>query len=148
LPAAAETPLNCTQGTVRKIAVSADKTGVRFRGDCTPPPGFDPSTGGLSLELAYEPEADPANIIYTVTLPNLTKTSRGYLYKDKAGTMGGITLVRFSDNDGVFRVTVSRKGAAIAGATRAATLRMVLVSGTVCVRTCGSACAFSHGTRL
>ena len=41
-----------------------------LRIDALIPSGLDPVTNGLSVEVNYEPEARPLNLIYSVTLPN------------------------------------------------------------------------------
>ena len=144
LPAgAAEVPRSCASGTA-KVSVSKDLTRMHIRGVISPALDFDPVANGMTIEVAYEPEADPANLVYTVTLPNtgFTLTPRGVVvYKDDAGTIGGITAVRIkSRTAGGKQLAVARRGTAITGLNRAGKVRAALGAGG-CVRNCGTPCA-------
>ena len=63
VPALAESSLSCDSGSVRSLHVSPGRSRVNLIAELDPSPGFDPMANGLTLDLAYEPEADPANIL-------------------------------------------------------------------------------------
>src|SRR5262245_58745858 len=94
-PAAAEIRYSCDPATVSRLMMSAGHTTLRFAGTFTPSGAFDPIANGLQIEVSYAPETDPANAIFSVALPGSSFTPLprgGFLYKDDAGTVGGITV--------------------------------------------------------
>ena len=144
LPAAAENPFSCGSGTVARLKFDKARTKIAFKGTFTPPPGFDAAANGLTLDLLTEPETDPANGFYSVTLPGagFTTTPSGHQrYKDSLGTVGGITLVKVQTvSNGDKRITVKRKGSAIT-VPPGGVFRMIATSGGACVRHCGAGCS-------
>jgi hypothetical protein len=154
--AAVPHPLCEGTGAVEKMSLTARGTRLRFRAMYTPPAGFDPAAAGLTIDVAYEPETDPANDAYTATLPPgaLVTVPRGLRYRDPSGAIAGVTDVKILDRpDGAKRITVTRrKGAVIGPLARAGAVRIVLTAGTAtadpCVRLCNTACELFRGPRL
>jgi hypothetical protein len=144
LPVGAENPFSCGSGTVARLKFDKARTKISFKGTFAAPPGFDVAANGLSLDLWTEPETDPAHGFYSVTLPagGFTTTPSGQQrYKDPAGVIGGITLVKLQTlSTGDKRITVKRKGAAIT-VPPGGVFRMVATSGGGCVRHCGASCS-------
>jgi hypothetical protein len=142
--ARAENPFSCGSGTVARLKFDPARTKIAFKGTFTAPPGFDAAANGLSLDLWTEPETDPGNTFYSVTLPagGFTTLPSGQVrYKDPSGATGGITLVKIQTiRTGEKRITVKRKGTAIT-TPPGGVFRMIVTSGTACVRHCGSSCA-------
>src|SRR5262245_8223834 len=146
--AATEPPRSCAPGTAR-VSVSKDLTRMRIKGVISPDASFDPVAHGLLIEVSYEPEADPANVVYSVMLPanGFSVTPRGIVaYKDDTGAVGGITVARIKNRpQGGKQLSVSRRGTALTALNRTANLRASLTAGG-CVRNCGTPCAVdSHG---
>src|SRR5262245_56562165 len=145
-----EAPYQCAQGTLKRVMATTDGTRMKLRGRFELPPDFDPVTNGMRIDLVYEPETDPANLLYSAILPanGFQSIRGGFLYRDRTGTIDGITRVRIRRNPlGVHGVTVVRKdGAGLAG-LHAAALRVVLRSGSACTRSCGGECVM-RGPRL
>ncbi len=150
LPAVAETPYNCHPGFSPRVQVSADRTQLRFTGRLETPAGFDPAANGLGISVSYEPETDPANVIFNVTLPasGFTASASGARYRDPAGSVGGVTLVALQGAIGSQKFKMTRNGTALPGPLPAGNLRVVVSSGSGCVRTCGSPCRLSKSQRL
>ncbi len=142
--ARAENPFSCGSGTVSRIRFDKARTKIAFKGEFTPPAGFDPFAHGLSIDLWTEPETDPANAFFSVALPasGFTMLPSGQLrYKDNLGAHGGITLVQLKTlATGEDRVTIKRKGTALT-VPPGGVFRMVLTSGSACVRHCGTSCS-------
>src|SRR5262245_37797255 len=115
--ARAENPYSCESGTVKKLKFDAARTKISFTGDFTAPFGFDPTLFGLTLDLWTEPETNPANQFFTVTLPETgfaALPSGQVRYQDASGAVGGITLVKISRlSSGLRRFVVKRKGTAL-----------------------------------
>ncbi len=67
---ALEDHLSCEPAAVQKFRISGNHKRLRLRATFTPATGFtfDPTVNGLYLELAYEPEADPANVAQAASL--------------------------------------------------------------------------------
>lgn len=141
--ARAENPFSCGSGTVSRLKFDTARTKIAFKGEFMPPAGFDAAANGLSIDLWTEPETDPANAFFSVALPasGFTTLPSGQVrYKDNAGTQGGITLVQLKTlATGDIRVTIKRKGAALT-VPAGGVFRMVLTSGSACVRHCGASC--------
>jgi len=144
VPVRAENPFSCGSGTVARLKFDRLRTKISFKGTFAAPPGFDADANGLSLDLWTEPETDPANGFYSVTLPaaGFTTLPSGQVrYKDPAGATGGITLVKIQTiSTGDKRITVKRKGTAIT-TPPGGVFRMLVTSGTACVRHCGASCS-------
>jgi hypothetical protein len=142
--ARAENPFSCGSGTVSRMKFDKLRTKIAFKGTFIPPPGFDAVANGLSLDLWTEPETDPANTFFTATLPasGFTTLPSGQVrYKDLAGAQNGVTLVQLKTlATGERRITVKRKGAALT-VPPGGVFRMILTSGTACVRHCGAGCS-------
>ena len=143
--ARAENPFTCgSSGPVTKLSFDTARTKLSFKGTFALPAGFDPMTSGLTLDLWAEPETDPANALYGATIPasGFTQTPSGQVvYKDPSGAVGGITSIKLKTlSTGDRRITVKRKGSALA-LPPGGVFRMVLTSGSACVRHCGSSCA-------
>ncbi len=149
-------PLCDGTGTIEKMSLTARGTRLRLRAVYTPPAGFDPAATGLTLDVAYEPETDPANDAFTAVLPPgaLVPVPRGLRYRDPSGAIAGVTDVKILDRPGgARRITVTRrKGGVIAPLDRPGALRVVLTAGTAtgdpCVRFCNTACELFRGPRL
>jgi len=143
--AQAENPYSCGSGTVSKVKFNLGRTQMRFVGTFALPSGFDPATSGLTLDLWTEPEADPGNAFFTATLPNtafITLPSGQLRYVDNTGAQGGITLVKIAPlKTGDRRITVKRKLGPAIVTPPGGVFRMVLTSGTACVRHCGAPCS-------
>jgi hypothetical protein len=151
VPAAAETPYNCHPGFAPRVKVSADHSQLRFGGNLQTPAGFDPLTNGLDVVVSYEPETDPANIVFSASLPKtgFQALPNGVLYRDTAGTVAGVTYVRIAGPPGAQKAKLRRSGSPLAGPFPAGSLRVVLSSGAgACVRTCGSLCHLTNASRL
>ncbi len=149
LPAAAEPPRSCASGRA-KVAVSKDLTRLRLRGAISPDAAFDPVANGLVLEVAFEPEADPANTAWSAMLPaaGFQASGRGVVYKDPAGTVDGITLARITPRKGGgSQIVVARRGGAITALGRTGTVRAILMAGG-CVRNCGTPCTTDRRGRV
>jgi hypothetical protein len=143
--ARAENPFSCaSSGPVSKLSFDSARTKISFKGTFALPSGFDPIASGLTLDLLTEPETDPANAHYSVTLPagGFTQTPSGLIrYKDSAGAVGGITSVKIKTlSTGDRRITVKRKGSVLA-LPPGGVFRMILTSGGACVRHCGASCS-------
>ena len=147
----AENPFSCASGTVARLSFDLARTKMGFKGTFTPPPAFDADANGLKIDLWAEPETDPANAFYTVTLPGsgfITLPSGLVRYRDPSGTTGGITLVKLrTASSGDVRITIKRKGTAIT-TPAGAVVRVLLTSGSACVRNCGSRCIMTPSGRL
>ncbi|TMA54834.1 MAG: hypothetical protein E6J75_13200, partial [Deltaproteobacteria bacterium] len=140
-PAAAEIPYSCLGGTVKKMSISSTRKVLRI--DALISSGLDPVTNGLSIEVNYEPEVDPTNLVYSVALPKTGFVSRpgGSRYVDNHGTVGGVRHVVIKDaGGGLQRVKILRNGISIPGTSRAGNLRVAFGAGTACARTCGAPC--------
>lgn len=148
---AQDAPYQCSQGTVKRIMVKADGTRIKLRGRFDIPLDFDPTVNGLRLDLIYEPETDPANVLYSAVLPasGFEATHGGFLYRDRTGSVDGITRVRVRRNPlGVHGVTVVRNdGTAALAGLHAGPLRAVVRSGAACTRSCSGDCVL-RGSRL
>jgi len=141
-PAAAEIPYSCLGGTVKKMSISSTRKVVRI--DALIPSGLDPVTNGLSIEVNYEPEADPTNLVYSVALPKTGFVARpgGSRYTDNHGLVGGVRHVVIKDADGgMQRVKILRNGTVLPGTSHAGNLRVAFGAGSACARTCGSPCS-------
>ncbi len=130
-----------------RLGVTPLREHLRFSGEFPIPPGFDPLVDGLGVEVSYEPETDPANVVLIADLPasGFVRTVRSIRYTDSRATINGIKLVSISDlpaRPGFKRIKVNRRGAALTIPT-SGVLRVVFTSGTSCVRSCGSACDVS-----
>src|SRR5437773_6887930 len=124
VPAAAEIPYSCQGGTVKRMSIKSDRTVLRI--DAVIPSGLDPQANGLSVEVNYEPEADPANLVYSVTLPKtgFASVPGGSRYVDRQGLVGGVRHVTIKDaGGGMQRVKLFRNGGPLAGTPRAGNLR-------------------------
>src|SRR5579871_2955787 len=149
--AAAEIPYSCDPGSAQKLHIAAGRTTLLFRGRFTPSAALDPLSLGLQIEVSYDPETDPTNAIFQVTLPAsaFTAIPHGVMYKDAAGTRGGVTLVKLlTPPSGPTKVKIVRRGAPLPAATRSGNVHMAVGAGAHCMRTCGSVCSVSHATRL
>jgi hypothetical protein len=142
--ARAENPYSCEAGTVKRLKFDRGRMKLSFTGDFVPPAGFDPTLHGLTLDLWSEPETDPGNQFFSVTLPDSSFTVRGsgqVRYQDPTGAVGGITLVKITRlSSGQRRFVVKRKGAAIT-TPPGGVFRLVFTSGSGCMRSCGSSCS-------
>lgn len=152
LPALAETPASCGGVRARKLSLSTDRTRIRFRGDVFAGPGLPDVNGGLStdltLALAYEPEANPANQLWTATIPasGFEPIANGIRYRDNSGANGGVTLVLIKNGSaGTRKIIVKRKGAPIPGTAQAGALRLVVGANGGCARTCPVPCTVKGG---
>ena len=149
--AQAENPFSCGSGTVARLKFDPARTKIAFKGTFTPPPGFDADANGLKIDLWTEPETDPSNGFYSVTLPasGFTTLPNGLVrYKDPAGTVGGITLVKIRNFGGTDKqITIKRKGSVIT-TPPGGVFRMLLTSGSACVRHCGATCALQPSGNL
>jgi hypothetical protein len=147
LAATAETPLNCSSGTVKRVEVSSNGTRLTIRGTMPPVVGFDPVANGLDVELSYEPETDPANLLYRVMLPTgFVPIAGGFRYRDRSGSVDGIKLVKIRGRTGDdLRIVIKRRGPALAAGLESRPLRVVLDAGGTCVRSCPSACSAIGG---
>jgi hypothetical protein len=150
--ALAETPTSCGQMTTRKLAFGQSRAKLAFRGTIAPGPGLPalsaPLPADLTLTLAYEPEADPANAVFTVTLPgsSFTASPGGVRYRDPSGALFGIReVVIRSASDGARKVAVKGRGTVIP-ATQAGTLRLVVATTGGCARSCPSTCRLVGST--
>jgi hypothetical protein len=149
LLAAAQSP--CADGTILKLSLTPGREHLRFTTTFAPPPGFDPANDGLSITVAFEPDDDPANAFYTVTVPATLFTAVPHairFYSHDATLLDGLKLVRLSTvagNPGLLRVQMARRGTALPGTTRDGTVGVVLGSGSTCVRAC-IPCVGSTGT--
>src|SRR5262245_19789416 len=150
--ARAENPLSCSSGSVSRLKFNPGRTTMRFVGTFTSPVGFDPAANGLTLDLWNEPETDPANAFYTTTLPSsgfVVKPNGQLRYTDTSGAQGGITLVKISIiKTGDRRIILKRKAASAVATPAGGVFRMVLTSGTTCVRHCGSSCSLLPNGKL
>jgi hypothetical protein len=149
---AATNPVSCSPGTVARLKFNPGRTTMSFKGEFTTPPGFDPNNNGLTLDLWTEPETEPLNTFFTATLDgsDIFPRPNGQLrYRDPAGTQNGVTLVKIQPRPttGTTRITIKRKGAALT-VPPGGVFRMVLTSGSTCVRHCGSSCALLPSTKL
>jgi hypothetical protein len=149
-PVSAETPYNCHPGFSPRLQVSTDRTQLRFTGRLETPAAFDPTVDGLRVDVSYEPETDPANGIFSVSLPasGFSAGPGGVRYRDPAGTVGGVTFALLHGAPGAQKFKLSRNGPALPGPLPAGQLRVVVSSGSGCVRTCGSPCRLSKAQRL
>src|SRR5207247_1408758 len=98
------------------------------------------------VEVNYEPEADPANLVYSVTLPKtgFASVPGGSRYVDRQGLVGGVRHVTIKDaGGGMQRVKLFRNGGPLAGTPRAGNLRAAFGSGAACARTCGAPCVLA-----
>jgi hypothetical protein len=105
----------------------------------------------MTIDLWTEPETDPSNAFFTATLGNFTLLPNGQLrYKDPAGTQNGVTLVRIQPRPsaGTDRITIKRKAAAAIAVPPGGVFRMLLTSGSTCVRHCGSSCSLTPSNRF
>lgn len=145
---AQEAPYQCTAGTLRRLTATSD--GTRLRGRFDIPPDFDPTVNGMQIDLVYEPETDPANLLRSFDLPasGFVATRGGYAYQERIGSVDGITRVRVRRRPlGPLGVTLVRKDGSPLPGLHAGNLRIVLRSGTSCTRSCGATCAM-RGSRL
>src|SRR5215813_7933893 len=115
--ARAETDNICGAMNARRVSFSADRMKLGFRAVLLAEPGLPPLSGGfttdLAITLAYEPEADPANTVFTATLPaaSFVNLPHGVRYKDKAGSIAGITLLTLKDGRaGTRKLSIKRLG--------------------------------------
>jgi hypothetical protein len=147
----AETPNSCGGMAVRRLAFQAARTKFNFKAILDAGEGVPSLAGGLTsdftLTLAYEPEADPANTVFTTTIPaaSFALVRGGVRYKDPAGSIDGITLVSLRDGRlGTRKLRIKRKGTPLA-ATSAGNLRVVVTANGACSRSCPSACILAAG---
>jgi hypothetical protein len=143
---AAETSYSCNPGVLSRLKI-VPSSGQMFRGRFIQP-AMDPVANGLTIEAYQEPETDPANLVFSVTLPasGFVATSNGARYRDPNGAIGSVTSVRITTK-GAGRFTIRRSnGASSAGLTSGA-VRIVLGDGTAfCVRTCAAPCTQAGGS--
>lgn len=151
VPAHAETPNSCGGMNARRLAFQADRTKLSFRAVLAAGQGVPSLAAGLTsdltITLAYEPEADPANTIFTATLPaaSFQLVKGGARYKDRLGTIAGITQLAVKDGRaGTRKLSIKRKGAPIP-ATHAGNLRLVVTVNGACSRSCPSLCTLAGG---
>jgi hypothetical protein len=140
---AAETPLQCTQGAVQRLTITepSSTSRMRFRGTYPASAGLDPLADGLTIDLAYAPETDPANDLFSATIPASSFTVSGSVikYRDPAGAIGGITRIKIvSKGTADRKILVIRQGTPLTA--HEGVVRVVLTSGTDCVRTCATTC--------
>ena len=145
---AGEARFSCADAAVTRLAFTPPGPTQRFRLRATyPAAALDPAMNGLTIDLAYEPETDPANDVYNVTIPAAGFELQGstLVYRDPDGSLGGITKVKISNGpSGTKRILVQRKGATVAAANHTGNMRVVFTSGPSCVRTCATHCAASQ----
>src|SRR2546427_5577801 len=147
--AAAEIPYSCQGGSVKRMSISASRT--VFHIDALIPTGLNPVANGLTVEVNYEPEADPSNLVFSATLPSsgFVAVSGGSRYTDRHGSIGGVRRVRIKDaGGGMQRVKVYRNGAPLPGTPRAGNLRAAFGSGSACARTCGAPCVIRSSASI
>ncbi|HLK13065.1 MAG TPA: hypothetical protein VKW76_16940 [Candidatus Binatia bacterium] len=138
-PAAAQAP--CAAGTLVKLSLTPQRQHLRVTATFVPPAGFDPATQGLSITVAFEPDDDPANVFYTVTVPGtlFTQVPHAIRFVSHDGGMDGLKFVRLSDvpgSAGLMRIQMARRGTALANTMRDGVVGVVVGSGDACVRAC------------
>lgn len=139
-PAAAQTA--CVDATLLKLSLTPGREHLRFTATFVPPAGFDPAADGLGITVAFEPDDDPANLVYAVTVPGTLFTAVPHairFYSHDATLLDGLKLVRLSSvagSGGLLRIQMARRGAALPGTMRDGTVGVVLTSGSTCVRAC------------
>jgi hypothetical protein len=149
--ARAEMPLNCGAGTLKKLAVTAGGARLTIAGTLAPGPGFDPAAGGLTVELAYEPETDPANTFWHVMLPaeGFQARARGWDYRDRAGTVDGVRRVKLRERkNGELRFAIKRNGEPLGENLEAGRIRAAAAAGACAPQGCASAPVRLLGVRL
>lgn len=153
---AADTPASCGGVVLKRLAFNQARTKLKLTGNLLAGPGIPDVSGGLpgnlTLSLAYEPEADPAGELLSVTLPaaSFTAVDRGVRYKDSTGAVGGIQMVKIGTLDskhGTRKIVVKYKGAAL-DADHAGNLRATVSTTGGCARTCPSVCTLSTTNRI
>jgi len=140
-------PAQCAPAGVLRLGVTPLREHLRFSGEFPIPPGFDPLVDGLGVEVSYEPETDPTNVVLIAQLPasGFTRTPKSIRYTDSRATINGVKLVSISDlpaQPGFKRIKINRRGAPLT-IPMSGVLRVVLTSGAACVRSCGSTCDVS-----
>jgi hypothetical protein len=137
LPAHAETPLHCA--AAKLVRLSDGAKGIRLAASAAT--ALDPTTDGLVLEVATEPETDADAVVFTAMLPAESFTAEGssYRYADPAGAVQGITEVRLRVKKGRTKIAV-RTGSMALPAELDLPVRFVAQTGPECGRSCAASC--------
>jgi hypothetical protein len=106
----------------------------------------------VTLQVAYEPEADPDGELLAVTLPagDFEAIPGGVRYKDPTGSVGGIQLLKIGKPNsslGTRKLVVKYKGAVL-DATHDGNVRATLSTTGGCARTCPSVCDVASNFRM
>jgi hypothetical protein len=140
-PARADAPYECAPGLLRKVTLVAAFDGfLDLRATFRAPAGFEPATSGLRIDLSFEPEADSANGVFVASIPALQVNGRALVYDDPGGSIAGIMSVRMTGRGRAKKIAIHGKVDANTPGYRDGTLRLTLIAGTGCVRTCGVPC--------
>lgn len=137
-PAPAETPLNCRPAQLSNLNVTAKSLKLAAQADAA----LDPTTGGLTLVLAREPETAAGATFFEATLPaeGFTADGKGFRYRaDASGAPGGITDVRLSVRKGRTKIAVRGAGVEL-DPDVTGPVRLVAATDGACGRTCGAVC--------
>ena len=144
--ARAEIPLNCAPAQVTSVRLTAKALRIQGWTEVA----LDPTTDGLALRLAPEPETALDDSYLDVTLPaaGFAAVRGGFRYQvDADGAPGGITDVRLGVRNGRTKVTVRGTGAEVVEVTRQP-VRLVVSAAQTCARSCGATCRRTRSTAL
>jgi hypothetical protein len=138
---AAETPLLCDGASVSRLSiVTSSGSRLRFRGVYRAAAGLDPAANGLTIDMSYAPETDPANDLFSATIPagGFAPSGNGLRYSDPSGAINGITRIKITNKGTDKKILILRQGSALPA--HEGVVRVVLTSGASCARTCGTTC--------